>query len=267
MFADPARVTPVNSLVYVQVLQMTFLPVSLLLMLAGVFTSFLQYWREALMFLLGWAVLTFFAINYEVHDFYVFFLPGYVFLAVWVGIGLGALMSFARRGVGRISILAKWSVPIANCVGLGFLFLIFLGVGGNLVQSWQEKTLPVVRGTGLEEYPYPMDNPSQPHDKARALINALEDNAIVFTNWDMLFPYYFVAHVESGRKQMDFHETYPQDGMTSLADSTLAYITSNMDRPIYFSERLHGTALKRLTIAPVNKNGIILYQVLGVRPE
>ncbi len=37
---------------------------------------------------------------------------------------------------------------------------------------------------------------------------------------------------------MDFHETYPQEGVNHLAESTLGYIEDNIDaRPIYFTER------------------------------
>jgi hypothetical protein len=37
---------------------------------------------------------------------------------------------------------------------------------------------------------------------------------------------------------MDFHETFPQEGVTQFADSAIQYIEANIDtRPIYFSER------------------------------
>jgi hypothetical protein len=73
---------------------------------------------------------------------------------------------------------------------------------------------------------------------AMQTLQALEDNAIIFTDWDTAYNFYYVAHVLQGRTQMDFHETYPQEGVTQLAESTLAYIESHIDSyPIYFSER------------------------------
>lgn len=69
-------------------------------------------------------------------------------------------------------------------------------------------------------------------------MDGLEDNAIVFTDWDRVYDYYYVAHVLRGRTAMDFHETFPQEGVTRLADLAVAYIEANIDlRPIYFSER------------------------------
>ena len=69
-------------------------------------------------------------------------------------------------------------------------------------------------------------------------MNQLEDNTILFTDWDYAYDFYYVAHVLQGRTGMSFHETYPQEDVYQLADSAIAYIEANIDtRPIYFSER------------------------------
>ena len=69
-------------------------------------------------------------------------------------------------------------------------------------------------------------------------MTGIEDNAIVFTDWDRAYGFYYVAHVLQGRTGMDFHETYPQEGVTQFADSAMHYIEANIEtRPIYFSER------------------------------
>ena len=74
--------------------------------------------------------------------------------------------------------------------------------------------------------------------EAQQILEKIEDNAIIFTGWDNVYDFYYVAHILQGRTEMDFHETYPQEGVSELAVSTLAYIKANIDlRPIYFSER------------------------------
>jgi hypothetical protein len=74
--------------------------------------------------------------------------------------------------------------------------------------------------------------------EAEQTLERVEDNAIIFTGWDTAYNFYYVAHMLQGRTVMDFHETYPQDDVSDLADSTLAYIEANIDtRPIYFTER------------------------------
>lgn len=67
----------------------------------------------------------------------------------------------------------------------------------------------------------------------------MEDNAIVFTDWDYAYNYYYVAHVLQSRTSMDFHETFPQEGVTQFAKSAISYIEANINtRPIYFSKQL-----------------------------
>jgi len=61
---------------------------------------------------------------------------------------------------------------------------------------------------------------------------------MIFTDWDHAYDFYYVAHVLQGRTDTDFHETFPQEGVTKFADSAVEYIEANIDaRPIYFSER------------------------------
>jgi hypothetical protein len=63
----------------------------------------------------------------------------------------------------------------------------------------------------------------------------LEDNAVVFTRWEKLYPYYFVAHVEQGRKDIRVHELYPKGNMDGIAQSTIEYVKRDFkEREFYF---------------------------------
>lgn len=237
MFKHPAETMPFIAGIYRDVLGEAFAPLPLALMGIGLIGLFFQRWREGLLLLLCWGVQMFFITNYNIFDVVVFFVPTFVFLALWIGIGLGMLMQSFSWGLQRIG-QEKLAAPAAKLIGVIVLGLTIQIWRGMALEAWESKTVVFMRDTDFEEYPYPINDPQAVHREAQSLVDGIEDNAIVFTNWDMLFPCYYVTHIEQGRLSMDFHETYPQEGVTHLAESTLGYIEDNIDaRPIYFTER------------------------------
>ena len=237
MFADPAASMPFIAGIYRDVLGMVFAPLSLVLMGIGLIGLFFPRWREGLLLLLGWGVQMVFITNYDIFDVVVFFVPTYIFLALWIGTGLGALMQALAWGVKRLG-REKGAVPAAALLGVIVLGLTVQFWGGMVAEAWQRRAVVFMRGTEFEEYPYTIEDPQAVHTEAQALVGALEDNAIVFLDWDLLFPCYFIAHIKDGRTSLDFHETFPQEGVLQFADSAIEYIEANIDtRPIYFSER------------------------------
>ncbi|MCG2784250.1 MAG: DUF2723 domain-containing protein [Anaerolineae bacterium] len=266
MFRAPAEVMQENGSIYLGILQDTFAPLTLALIGLGLLTVFISHWRERLLFLLAGGAQTLFALNYEVDDFYVFFIPSFVFLAFWAGIGLGKLLDGIGWGARRLLKGQKPAFAASALVGAIVLGLSIQFWSEMLLTAWQDERVSFAIGTPLDEYPYPIEDPAWVHDDAEMLVNALEPDAILFTGWDVLYPYYFVAHVEHGKTGMAFHETYPQEGMNGLAESTADYVSASLSRPIYFQERPHGVAAARFAFKPVNKNGIRLYQVTGEKP-
>jgi 4-amino-4-deoxy-L-arabinose transferase-like glycosyltransferase len=265
MFADPDSVMRTNGRMYLDILQSTFMPLTLGLVILGLLTGFFSHWRESLLIILAWAAQILFAINYDVYDYYVFFIPTYVFIAIWAGIGLGEGMQVIKWGLDKKAVTGNHAIWLPIAAG-GMVFLFTIQFWGSMItDAWQETQASFARNTPLDEYPYPIDNPGWPLDEVRSVVDELEDNAILFTDWDTLFPYYFVAHVEDYRTEMDFHETYPQDKEQGLARSTLAYIHENSNRPIYFTERPNGIYAKEIVLLPVKKAGRTLYQVKGLK--
>lgn len=266
MFRAPQEVMPLTVPAYGEILGLSFAPLVLVLMALGIVTLFITHWREGILFLLAGGAQTLFALNYEVDDFYVFFIPSFVFLALWAGIGLGKLLNGIGWGLRRLFKGPKPAFAASALVGAIILGLSIQPWSEPLLTAWQEERVSFAIGTPLDEYPYPIEDPAWVHDEAKVLVNAVEPDAIVFTSWDMLYPYYFVAHVEQGKTGMAFHETYPQDGMNGLAESTADYIAASLPRPVYFAERPTGANAARFTFKPVVKDGIRLYQVTGVKP-
>ena len=184
-------------------------------------------WREAVPLMVGFITFLVFAATYNVYDFYVYYIPAIVVLAVLVGLGVNAIVEV-------FALIPK--LPRFSPVVLGILILI-AGIypSKNIIASaWKERIPP-----GLEDWEgYFFTSPDARKFEAEHIVKGIEDNAIVFTDWDNAYSFYYVAHVLQGRTEMDFHETFPQDDVTQFADSAVAYIEANIDtRPIYFSER------------------------------
>jgi hypothetical protein len=70
----------------------------------------------------------------------------------------------------------------------------------------------------------------------------VEDNAIVFADWDKLYSYIYTAHIEEGRTGISFHEAWIGDEQI-LSATVIDYIDANIDeRPIYFTIDMPGLA-------------------------
>jgi hypothetical protein len=238
LFDNPAANMPANARAYWDYLNEAFAPLTVALMMLGVAALFKRRSREGMLLGLAWVTQFAFVTNYDVGDIQVFYIPGFVILALFVSAGLAFLLGFFAWLAQRLSSLTRGAAGAAPAAGLVLLVGLPWPLMPIIQEAWAEGRATFIAEGDFADYPYPVDNPAYPREDALALVEGLEDNAIVFTGWDMLYPYYFVAHVEQGRPGLAFHETHPQDGVTRLADSTLAYIEANIDtRPIYFSER------------------------------
>lgn len=184
-------------------------------------------WREAVLLIIAFVTFMFFALTYNVDDFYVYYIPAIVILTVLVGLGVDAI-------VDMFMLIPR--LPRFAPIGLGIVLLVlgFYSTVPDALTRWQERIPP-----GLEDWEgYFFSFPDNRRLEAEEIVNGIEDNAIVFTDWDRAYGFYYASHVLQGRMGMSFHEAYPQDGAIQLADSAIAYIEANVDsHPIYFSER------------------------------
>jgi Protein O-mannosyl-transferase TMEM260-like len=184
-------------------------------------------WRESMLLVV--ALLTFFtfAITYNVFDFYVYYIPAILILAIFVGLGVSAAIEV-------VALIPKLPHFIPVALSIVMLFLGFYPYMSDVTSYWRERIPP-----GLEDWEgYFYEYPEARRLEVEETVKGVEDNAIVFTDWDRAYDFYYVAHVLQGRTEMDFHETYPQEGVTQFADSAIHYIEANIEsRPIYFSER------------------------------
>jgi hypothetical protein len=111
------------------------------------------------------------------------------------------------------------------------------------------------------EPPFEVAHPRALHDEITAIVNALEDDAVLFTDWAMLYPFYYVAHVEQGRTNMVFVQRHPALGQTRLADSAVEYIRREArTRPVYLPEPPQQVT-DVFSLEPVVRGGSFLFRV------
>jgi hypothetical protein len=184
-------------------------------------------WREAILLTVALILFFGFAVTYNVDDFYVYYVPVILLLVLFMALGIHTII--------------EWTRPVFTTLpfvptGLSILVLLvgFFPLTQKIAAHWQERIPP-----GLEDWEgYMFRFPEIRRQEAEKIVSRLEDNAIVFTDWDQAYDFYYVAYVLQVRREMSFHETYPQEGVSQFADSAIEYIEANIDyRPIYFSER------------------------------
>jgi hypothetical protein len=265
MFADTAVTMPSIAKTYWKELGNNFALPSLILMGIGLIGLFVRRWREGLLLLLSLGVSMFFITNYDVFDVVVFFVPTFIFLVVWSGIGLGTVMELLARGIKRVR-LEKRAVPAAALLGCLVLGLTIQMRSEMVVKAWQSRAVVFMRGTDFANYPFPISDPQKPYRDAKAIVDSVEDNSIVFISWEVLFPCYYVAG-EEGRKGISFHETYAQEGVKEVGQSAADYIAANLStHTIYFLTYPKGSRVSRFEFQPVHRNGLNFYQVVGLKP-
>ena len=108
---------------------------------------------------------------------------------------------------------------------------------------WNARTdlrLAVTEGTTTfiqKEKIYPRD-PERATKEGHRILSQVEDDAIIFANWDRLYSYVYTAHILEGRTGIALHEVLvpPRPGTT-----TMEYINANIGmRPIYFTLEVPG---------------------------
>ena len=91
----------------------------------------------------------------------------------------------------------------------------------------------------------------------------MPENAIVFTDWDLVWPYYYAAHILGDRGDLTFIETYPADDVDGVADSVVEYAAINLtDHPLFFSERESTLLEAGFDFTPVRFGPARLFRVI-----
>ncbi len=198
----------------------------------------MRRWPEALLLFFAWAVMLAFIVNYDIADIYQFYVPNFVPLAIAASAGAAALLDLLEWAIRKIPALPwknGFAAGVTILAALPILWVVVQPAIPYLQKSWQAQRITFLDNTDYGHYPYPVDDPEYPYRDAQQILSQVEDNAIIFTDWSMVYPLYYVAHVEQGRTGIAIHETYPAMTPRPFADTAVQYVEDNYGtRPIYF---------------------------------
>jgi hypothetical protein len=212
---------------YVRTLPREFAWPTILLSACGMGALF---WREPS---LGWLFLTAlmvqwaFAFTYQINDFYVFYITGYVLMAMLAAYAAASLSAW----------LAAQSFGGARLISAGALLAILaFGVGPVLAPYW-----PAVRAGAIpftHVAGYLVDDQTEAIGRvASRVVEQLPPNAIVFVQWSQLYTYYYAAQVERKRFDLRFVEPAPKADRPGLPASAIEFIRDNIaTHPILFTQ-------------------------------
>ncbi|MBL8050489.1 MAG: DUF2723 domain-containing protein [Anaerolineales bacterium] len=200
--------------------------VFILIILGAIMLFVSDKWQDALYPLIAFIIIWGFATTVSFSVYREFYVPIWAIVYIWFGIGASAVLSFLER----LSIQRQFLTKIIHLI-LSIL-LITLPVWyarQDLARSIQSGYPVFVQRYHI----YPIYGPDKAILDASRILNRIEDNAILFTNWDKLYSLVYTAHIEYGRTSISLHEWLTDN--PELAKSAIEYIDLNIDEhPIYF---------------------------------
>lgn len=198
-------------------------------------------WREGLYPLIAFLLIWGFAVTVSFSVYREFYVPVAVITSVWLGVGACNLLYVLEK-------LTKQNQLAGRMMRLVISILL---IALPLWNSRQDLNLAINSGYTTfirDNHIYPVFAPDKAIRDARRVINRVEENAIVFADWDKLYSYIYTAHIEDGKTGITFHEAWIGDEQ-KLSETTIDYIDANIEnRPIYFTIDMPGlTGLYQVT--------------------
>jgi hypothetical protein len=252
MFRNPLVDTAVNTARYVGSIGREFTLGALALTIAGALLLARRDWRLAVLLVGGLLLQLLVYTNYGVGDRYVFYIPSYLLASLLIAVGLAELLGWiARRSWGKSPVLQG-----AVVVSVGLLCL-----WPPLQAQWTAVRDGEPAFVGVRDYLIKRDTAGV--QRLAPLVTAeIEDNALVFTDWYWLFPYYYAAHIQQGKTGIQFVEANPYAEESGLAASLLEYIDAQLStRPVYLTKRDQEFIAAGYTLYPVPRGPVTFYRM------
>jgi hypothetical protein len=203
------------------------------LILVGVIAVFIRSrWYNGLYPLIAFLLVWGLGVTVAFSIYREFYVPAAVFVSVWMGAGADAFLDGLDRLLKRVPATDEATrILVLGAASLTLILLPLWTARVNIRLAVEKGYTDFIR----RDHIYPVFAPDKAIQDARKILNRVEQNAIVFADWDKLYSYVYTAQFEAGRKDVTFHEAYITE-TPSLAETTLAYIDANIDtRPIYFA--------------------------------
>jgi len=215
---------------YVSMLPREFSFISIALMVLGVVCLLWKRRDAAALFGMSLVIHWLISFNYRVRDIYVFYITGYVILAIFAAFGLDWICQLLAR------VSTKWDRHLR--AGVSLLIIVF-SLGGMLVPRMpaiREGQVPFIGEEGYLLW----EDPAAISGIASMTVAQMKPESVFFVDWLWLYVYYYAAHVEGERLDLRFIEPNPRSDVPGLPHSVIEFIDANIDtRPIYFSRPNH----------------------------
>jgi hypothetical protein len=227
IFAD-WRKLPGRLFEYVRAFPREFAWLTIMLVICGLA---MLLWSERS---LGWLFLTAllaewaFALTYQISDYSVFYIIGYVLMAMLAAYAAGQAAGW----------LAKRSFRGARLLAIAALLaMLAAGVEPQLAPYWQSIQVGAIPFTHVEGYLVD-DQSEADYRVVERVVDVLPPNAIVFVQWYQLYTYYYAAQIEKGRLDLRFVEPEPHADRPGLPGSLIEFIGANIaTHPVFFIRR------------------------------
>jgi hypothetical protein len=206
---------------------------ALTLILTGVVILFRRNWRDALYPLIAFLIIWGFAVTVEFSVYHDFYASAAIFAYVWLGVGASAVLDLIERFFHRNAIVVRSAQVIVSTL------LIVLPIWHARVDL-RPAILHGYTSFVREMHLYPVFAKDKAIQDALKIVDRVESNAIVFTDWDKLYSYVYTAQIVKHEPGISFQEVRYK-GELKLSETAIAYIDDNIDsRPIYFAIEIPG---------------------------
>jgi hypothetical protein len=176
------------------------------------------------------ATLLFLIMNYMGPGKYVFYMSTYLLIGIAAGVGVSWLLSFGQTA---LEAQPPWLFRTVQALGIALLAWALLSP--FWVERWQALQAGAATFVTNNDDTYPVHDLLEPRTLAEQRLEQVESDAILLMDWKMLYPTYFIAHVENRRPGVRILEDIPGEHEGTLAESLVQEITQALQRgqPVY----------------------------------
>ena len=193
------------------------------LVLVWVIWGWRQVWntdrRVGSMIGLGLLFQWLFNFTYQIGDIYAFYIPSYIMLAMLGAVG----------AIGFSEWIIEKTAPMRYGLKVGIsILVVILAMPLPFYTSLEDviqSSPPFKNSDGYPVY----DNVELVYLSAAKTVEKLPDRTILFTDWNSLYPYYYAAHIEQNRLDLQFIETFARSDKGGLPASILAFMKEKAD--------------------------------------
>ncbi len=204
--------------------------------LAGTLVMLVTQPSRGLFFPLAFIVSSFFILNYQVEDKYVFYLSLYIPLAVAAGIGIGFVLQSIYHYLESVPDRRYQLLYL-----LPVLFFATLVVQPAAPIRWRALQAGVANFV-TEDYPFPADNLKEPRFVAQMRLAGVGPNAVFVLDWRGLYTTAYVAQVEKHLTNTLFLEAMPRGNDGKVASTLITELKGHLleGRPVFTDQRYPG---------------------------